>query len=1849
MYDKRCRMDEINDAAYAQLRVWQDTNQNGVSESAELHTLASLNIASLSTNDHPRNDWANENYISSSATFTYADGTTRELADVHFLNDNINTWYLGAHSQVYGNQVTIDLAAVMMPLSRGYGSLPSLHIALSQNPALMQLMRQLVALTPETIDSASQLVNDLLLNWAGVQDKDPAARATGNGNLIDSRHVDFLEQFTGVTWAQRGVTPMVAEDASIGLKRTWQNVHAMFMERLLVQGALKEIFPDAHYDFAQDKLTLGGDMAGIVARASAYAAHVTTGKAQQDFWLELGDILLRHRSELGQSLSQINTTLSTAAGFPLYLGERTLTAADGVLYAGQNGANETLSAHTHIGDAHANVIHGGQSPASVFAGAGNDTIVTGDSDDLILAEDGEDTINAGAGFDRIDGGNGSDTINAGDDGDIAYGGDGADRIDGGAGGDLIDGGAGGDAMNGGAGIDTASFLSNTRGMFVNLATGQAGGGEANGDTLTGFENVNGSAYADVLIGDDQDNDMSGEAGDDRLYGGNGSDTLFGAEGRNASYGEAGNDWMEAYTDAESFDGGSGVDTISYRHPYLQTNNTASVVVDLRSGRGQGGPAEGDTYTDIENVVGTLFSDVLIGDDQANRLDGNEGQDVLVGNGGNDVLVAVSGGEHLFGGTGTDTFQLADASNVVRRRLDDKDPFAFEKDHRRIVIHDFDIALAEKIDLSGQAMTQIALLQCAQGTIIPLAAGRELLILGVTAAQLSLSNFLLPTGVSTLEYGVYTPAQSLNLNGSDADNKLYGGVANDTLQGQAGGDVLLGGEGADILRAGANDDLLIGGEGADVIDGGTGIDQAQYDDSWAGVNIDLRTGAAHGGSAEGDTLSGIEQVAGSNLDDVLRGSDLTDVAETLFGLNGDDVLAGGDGANILAGGGGADRFVITAHQAGGVATATTVISDFDLANPDEKIDLSAFNLAGQRLIVEWRSIYSMMSNSLYHELSFYTGNGVVGTDTLYKDVLTLTNLRFDTLNPPQYKLPDLNRMFVFGAGQAPIGLEVHAEHGLLPGSDGADVLSSGHGVTYVSWGGDDVIDKRPDSRDALLITPQTGQTLRINHFENKVENWRFHYVNENRYAPMWTNDYRNTVFDFRYNPNVMSRNDMAISEVRSGADVGTWLDLGDGQKIILEGWFQSSGTRWYFGGNYNVTGYGYGDARIDYDSSLSDVGLFTWYDGTLDGTFGDDRLIGGKYADVIKGDAGNDIIDGRGANDVMSGGDGFDTFIVGRDPGTSDRITDFEFWRHGDRIDLSAFSEIADFVALRARAVFDGQNTTIDLGAGQTLVLEGVAPDQLSPVSFIGHASINSAPVLTQTLAERNANVDAPFSFTLPTNLFTDADHEALAWTITQQDGSPLPAWLAYDASTRTFSGTPAHGNAGSLHLKVSASDNAGASASSVFSVNVLRPNSAPTVVQPIANQAASEDSVFAFTVPANVFADVDADETLTYSASRADGSALPAWLAFDAATHTFSGTPGNGDVGSLSLSVSATDNAGQTVSSTFALAVANTNDAPTIGSVLADQTVSEDSAFSFTLPADAFADVDVGDTLRYHAFQYFDEVRGERIRPKPLPAWLSFDAATRTFSGTPSNAEVGAIKVMVAVMDEHHRVAEQVFTLSVANTNDAPIVVTPIDDQTLIETQDWRFTVPPQTFGDGDVGDTRRYSASQTDGRDLPWWLSFDPATRTFSGTPDTMASGAWKIRLTATDRAGAQVSDEFTLNVVLPPSGLSMDYFTQRDAQRALDAQQADVACQAMMQALQDRPRATEGLGLAGGTKSAPAAPVVMSDAMIAVERQFGLMVQAMAGFAPSKSATMSLSPGASDPLAPMIAASWTPGEPGK
>ncbi|MEM0671601.1 DUF4347 domain-containing protein [Dickeya oryzae] len=306
-------------------------------------------------------------------------------------------------------------------------------------------------------------------------------------------------------------------------------------------------------------------------------------------------------------------------------------------------------------------------------------------------------------------------------------------------------------------------------------------------------------------------------------------------------------------------------------------------------------------------------------------------------------------------------------------------------------------------------------------------------------------------------------------------------------------------------------------------------------------------------------------------------------------------------------------------------------------------------------------------------------------------------------------------------------------------------------------------------------------------------------------------------------------------------------------------------------------------------------------------------------------------------------------------------------------------------------------------------------------------NVNDAPTVGSPVSTQSATKDTAFSFTVPGGTFVDVDSgDTLTLSATQSDGSALPTWLSFNPSTRTFSGTPGHSDVGNLTIRVTATDSSNASVSTTFGLTVNNSNLPPVVSTPVSDQSIAQNGSFNFTVPAGTFTDPDTGDTLTLSATRADGSALPGWLSFNPATRTFSGTPGNGDVGNLTIRVTATDGSNASVSTTFGLVVTNVNDAPVVSGALGSQTAAQNSGFNFTVPAGTFTDPDTGDTLTLSATQ---------ADGSALPGWLSFNPATRTFSGTPGDGDVGNLTIRVTATDGSNASVSTTFGLVVSGSS----------------------------------------------------------------------------------------------------------------------------------------------------------------------------------------------------------------------
>jgi Ca2+-binding RTX toxin-like protein len=205
---------------------------------------------------------------------------------------------------------------------------------------------------------------------------------------------------------------------------------------------------------------------------------------------------------------------------------------------------------------------------------------------------------------------------------------------------VIEDGPGNDTIIGAAGGSQVSYEFATSGVTVNLATGLATGGGGS-DTLSNIRHVDGSNFADILIGDALNNGLFGNGGNDTLSGGLGDDFLVGGEGD------------------DSLDGGDGVDTAQYGGG----DGVVGVTVSLAIAGAQNTVGAGfDTLISIENLSGSDFNDTLTGDGGANFLFGGSGADTLIGGAGADNLDGADGDDILTAGAeGDDIIRVVSAT------------------------------------------------------------------------------------------------------------------------------------------------------------------------------------------------------------------------------------------------------------------------------------------------------------------------------------------------------------------------------------------------------------------------------------------------------------------------------------------------------------------------------------------------------------------------------------------------------------------------------------------------------------------------------------------------------------------------------------------------------------------------------------------------------------------------------------------------------------------------------------------------------------------------------------------------------------------------------------------------------------------------------------------------------------------------------------------------------------------------------------------------------------------------------------------------------------------------------------
>ena len=209
---------DATDAAFSELRLWQDANGNGRTDAGELLTLEQAGVQSINL------AYTNANIVDAQGnahqqlgSYTTINGQTRKADDVWFAADPMFS--------IATEQVAIPADIAALPTARGYGKVRDLDQAMAMD-ATGQLKALVTAFTQaNTVEDRMILVRQIIYRWTGVQDVNPASRINPGWNAVlgDGRKLEALEEFLGQEWVQQsswGANP--GPDASRALNEAWR-------------------------------------------------------------------------------------------------------------------------------------------------------------------------------------------------------------------------------------------------------------------------------------------------------------------------------------------------------------------------------------------------------------------------------------------------------------------------------------------------------------------------------------------------------------------------------------------------------------------------------------------------------------------------------------------------------------------------------------------------------------------------------------------------------------------------------------------------------------------------------------------------------------------------------------------------------------------------------------------------------------------------------------------------------------------------------------------------------------------------------------------------------------------------------------------------------------------------------------------------------------------------------------------------------------------------------------------------------------------------------------------------------------------------------------------------------------------------------------------------------------------------------------------------------------------------------------------------------------------------------------------------------------------------------------------
>lgn len=1281
-----------NDADWDDLLVWADDG-DAVTEGGELISLDSAGIVSIDlAGVEPGSSPIGDNVISHTSTVTFSDNSTTTIADAWLRVNAMNSYY--------AEDYTLDIETLFLPTLRGYGTIPDLHIAMSLDEDLKDMVKDFVTgystaslADPDTLNAD---IEEIMFRWAGVHNVDPGSR----GATFDAQKLGFLEHLTEFFFFSEVVgTPNPIWGSVPSLTASWNTAFNTIKAHLILQVGGNTLFENAvSYDpwsgTVNGDLDLSEDAIGdLVADAPA------PGPDNVAYWEEIGRFI-----DVIKGINNLTVDEANWLDDAVYASDNNLSWNDIATILGGTVPTDTIFGTN--GNDTLNGDTGGDTISDTIVGyEGDDTIHGNQANDIIYGEEDDDTLYGDAGSDTLDGGSGED---------ILYGGEGADRLQGQSGNDYLDGGSGGNFLYGGDGDDIYIYNAGSDDFFseyfytttgdddeIRLPEGIElgdltfhrigvtgafgvlypydlmitidGGGsiqiehqlEGNSlfeiETLRFYDNSTldltdlGNLETRLTNGDDElILELSSTYQDDVVYGLEGDDLIRTYEGDDVLDGGMGNDILEGGADDDTYiaspgfdriqeNGYGGTDTIEIPEEY-----TVDDVVFYHS------PPSGGQLNNLTILIDGLGQIVVqdhfygsaysveylhfLEDDSTVAL--TDLSVLTIGTSGNDTLAPPNDNASL-----DDIFDGREGDDLYYTSGAGDDVFVFSAGNDTIngeAGGEDTIRIRGNYDPGDISIYRIYNGGAGDSLVLEDTDGNT--ITALSHFHSSLSNYQ----IEHVEFADSTVWNILDMEiearGTSGNDTLYGAdngdaSSDDIMYGYAGNDNLVGGDGNDILYGGDDNDVLNGGAGNDVLYGGSGTDSL----------------LAEGGGT--DILYGEDGV------DYLYAYNTT---ATLYGGAGDDFLYGGGIGAVTTMHGGAGDDTLSGYTGTDIAAYSTaaagVIVNLSTGTTSDDGDGGSDTLSSIENVIGSDHDDTITGDSNANVLDGGAGDDILkggaGNDTLTGGAGTDTADYSSAAGAVTVNLGSGSASNDGDSGSDTLsGIEnvIGSANGdTITGSTADNVLSGGAGADNIDGG----------SGNDTLIGGTGADTLNGNTGTDTVD-----YSGDS--AGVTVNLMTGSATDGNSDTDTLSNIENVIgsayADTLTGSTAANVLNGGAGNDNIDGG----SGNDTLIGGAGNDTLTGNtGTDTADYSAAAAGVtvNLSTGSasndgDGGADTLSGIENVIGSAGADTITGDtgvnelhggAGNDTINGGNGNDIISGGLGDDTLDGGS--GSSDRVT-----------------------------------------------------------------------------------------------------------------------------------------------------------------------------------------------------------------------------------------------------------------------------------------------------------------------------------------------------------------------------------------------------------------------------------------------------------------------------------------------------------------------------------------------------------------------------------------------------------------